>query len=142
PQMLYDAPVNLFVAGFIGSPAMNLLDARLDLADDPMVEIGSHRLALDQKVLVEHPGLRDHDGRRVVIGLRPEDLEDAARGGEVDPRHRIHVTTSIVEALGSELLVHAEVDAPPVLTDDTRELAEETGRGIDPGSARTELVAK
>lgn len=142
PQVLYDAPVNLFVAGFIGSPAMNLLDARLDLSGDPFVEIGSHRLALDPKLLVENPALGAHDGRRVVIGIRPEDLEDASLGGGTGPEHRLPVTTSIVEALGSELLVHGEVDAPPVLTDDTRELAEDTGRGLDPGSGRSELVAK
>ncbi len=79
PQELYDRPVNLFVGGFIGSPAMNLLQAELaDDGDGLAARLGSQRLPLGDRLLADHPALRDHVGRPVVLGVRPEALEDAA----------------------------------------------------------------
>jgi multiple sugar transport system ATP-binding protein len=128
PQVLYDRPANLFVAGFIGSPAMNLIDASLDLEGDRMVvTFGSTTLELDDRVLDRRPSLRAYAGRRVVVGIRPEDLEDAALTADGPRRRRMTATVDLVEALGSEVLAHFTVDAPPVVTDDTKELVRDLG---------------
>ncbi len=135
PQVLYDNPKNLFVAGFIGSPAMNLVEAELTIDDRAWVSFGTHRLELDQKVLTERPELRDYAGRSVVFGIRPEDMEDASLHTDNPPERQLHVRTTIVEALGAQLLVHFDVDAPPVLTEDTKELVLRRARSA-PSPAR------
>ena len=146
PQVLYDNPVNLFVAGFIGSPAMNLVEAELTIADRAWVQFGHHRLELDQKVLAERPALRAHAGSRIVFGIRPEDMEDASLHTDNPPERQLRVRSTIVEALGAELLVHFDVDAPPVLTEDTKELVEDSGEldalTASAGQGRSQLVAK
>ncbi|MEX2659229.1 MAG: sn-glycerol-3-phosphate ABC transporter ATP-binding protein UgpC [Acidimicrobiales bacterium] len=111
PQHLYDHPDNLFVATFIGSPQMNLVLGTLDLGDaDPHVVIGAHRFSLTPAVLAERPKLRDHDGGDVVIGIRPESLEDAATSDGRFPS-TIDVTVELREGLGSEVVAHARLDA-------------------------------
>ncbi|MGB6059814.1 MAG: sn-glycerol-3-phosphate ABC transporter ATP-binding protein UgpC [Microthrixaceae bacterium] len=142
PQVLYDHPDNLFVAGFIGSPAMNLLEARLELDDGPRVQVGSQVIEMDQKVIAERPSLRNYGGRTLVLGIRPEEMEDASLATDTPPGQRISVRTTLVEALGSELLVHAEIDAPPLHTEDTRELAEDVGTGLTKLQGKSEVVAK
>jgi multiple sugar transport system ATP-binding protein len=135
PQVLYERPVNLFVGGFIGSPAMNLVVADLHRADDGVVaSFGSHRLRLDDAVLAERPALAGHVGRSVVLGIRPEEIEDAAlAGGDGTDRagRSLDADVELVEQMGSETYVHFTVDAPPVLTEDTRELAQDrAGRDL------------
>ena len=77
PQTLYDDPVNLFVAGFIGSPAMNLLEATVGRDNGSLyVQAGSERITLDNETLAQHPAIQAYVGRDVVLGIRPEDLED------------------------------------------------------------------
>ena len=123
PQALYDHPTNLFVAGFIGSPSMNMVEA--DLSNDDgkwFVTFGSTRLRVDDSVPSERPGIRAYEGKRVVVGIRPEDMEDATLADEIPEDRRMKVEIVLREALGSEVLVHFSVDAPPVLTEDTREL--------------------
>jgi multiple sugar transport system ATP-binding protein len=128
PQVLYDRPANLFVAGFIGSPAMNLVDAALDGDGDGLtVRFGSNELALDAAVLQRRPALRAYEGRRVVVGIRPEDLDDAALQTGAPPERRMTAAVDLLEALGSEVLAHFTVDAPPVVTDDTKELVRDLG---------------
>jgi multiple sugar transport system ATP-binding protein len=107
PQVLYDRPKNLFVAGFIGSPAMNLFEAGL-AADLRSVAIGSQRIPMSDDVLVSVPGLRAYGGRSVAVGIRPEDLhaEASSRAGS-----ELKGEVELVEALGSELLVHFRTDA-------------------------------
>jgi len=128
PQELYDRPVNLFVAGFIGSPGMNLVSARLDQDPDGRfwVSLGSDALLLPESVLRQRPQLQQYVGRDVVVGIRPEDMEDTAladaREGQI-----LHSVADLVEAMGSDVLVHFPVDVPPVVTDDTRELAKDAG---------------
>jgi multiple sugar transport system ATP-binding protein len=124
PQVLYDRPTNLFVAGFIGSPAMNMVEARIDRAEDGLgVVFGSSRLALDPALLERCPRIETYEGRRVVLGIRPESIQDERYAG-LDPQGRqLRATIDLVESLGSEILAHFAVDAPPVLTEDTRELA-------------------
>ncbi|HET9443610.1 MAG TPA: sn-glycerol-3-phosphate ABC transporter ATP-binding protein UgpC [Acidimicrobiales bacterium] len=124
PQVLYDDPVNLFVAGFIGSPAMNMVEGGLERADGRLwVVLGSQRLAVDERLLAERPGLADHEGARVAVGIRPEDMEDAALAAGAPEDRRLASTAELVEAMGSDVYVHFSLDAPPVRTEETRELA-------------------
>ena len=111
PQSLYDRPCNVFVAAFIGSPSMNLFQAALDGA---RLELGSAAFDLPASVFEARPALRSFAGARVIVGIRPEDFRDpASEPGEAsDPR--LAAVISLVEALGSELLVHFRLDAAPV----------------------------
>jgi multiple sugar transport system ATP-binding protein len=128
PQELYDRPVNLFVGGFIGSPAMNLLEATLERANGGMQAVlGSQRLAIDDEVLAARPLLKEYEGKTVVLGIRPEQLEDAEIARESPADRRIRGEVELREALGSELMVHFSIDAPPALTEDVKELAEDAG---------------
>jgi multiple sugar transport system ATP-binding protein len=126
PQSLYDHPANLFVAGFIGSPAMNMVEADLVREDGGLfVVFGSTRLRVADEVVSERPGIRAYEGHRVIAGIRPENMEDASIMPVIPEDRRMKVDIVLREALGSEVLVHFSVDAPPVLTEDTRELVGE-----------------
>ena len=123
PQTLYDHPGNLFVGGFIGSPSMNMVEADLTREDGGMfASFGSNRLRVDDSVLQGRPGIRAYEGRRVVVGIRPEDMEDAEFASDAPQDRRMKVDVVLREALGAEVLIHFVVDAPPVLTEDTKEL--------------------
>jgi multiple sugar transport system ATP-binding protein len=123
PQALYERPRNLFVAGFMGSPSMNMVEADLVREDGGLfVSFGSNRLRVDDSVVAERPGVRAYEGRSVVIGIRPENMEDAEIMPEIPEERRMKVDVVLREALGAEVLIHFAVDAPPVLTEDTREL--------------------
>jgi multiple sugar transport system ATP-binding protein len=112
PQNLYDLPDNVFVAAFIGSPSMNLFDATLHVRDGGgSVDIGSQSLAFGPELLSRHPRVRDYDGRRVIIGIRPEDLEHASMATDVPADRRLTAPVRLVEALGSEIMVHLSIDA-------------------------------
>jgi multiple sugar transport system ATP-binding protein len=124
PQELYDHPVNLFVGGFIGSPAMNLIEATLERANGTLAaRLGDQRLVLDDQVLTARPGLKQFEGNKVVLGIRPEHLEDAALARDIAADRRLRGEVELTEALGSELMVHFKVNAPPALTEDVKELA-------------------
>ena len=128
PQDLYDRPVNLFVGGFIGSPAMNMLEATLAKSNGGLaVEAGGQRLVIDQELLSAQPALRSYEGKKVVLGIRPEDLEDAALAKDVPADRRLKGKVELIEALGSEIMAHFTIDAPPALTEDVKELAQDVG---------------
>jgi multiple sugar transport system ATP-binding protein len=128
PQELYDHPVNLFVGGFIGSPAMNLLEATLERENGGLSAVlGSQRLKIDDEVVAARPLLKEYEGKTVVVGIRPEQLEDAEIARESPPDRRLHGDVELREALGSELMVHFSIDAPPAITEDVKELAEDAG---------------
>jgi multiple sugar transport system ATP-binding protein len=117
PKVLYDRPRNLFVAEFIGSPAMNVVLGELEHTDgDAWVAFGGQRLRLHQATIESHPGLGAYHGRQVVVGIRPEDMEDAAVLRELDPDRRLSVICDIREDMGSEVYVHFNVAAEPVAT--------------------------
>ena len=117
PKELYARPRNLFVAEFIGSPAMNLVTAGLERSDGELsVAFGSHRLRLDPAALERRPGLSAYEGKNVVLGIRPEDIEDAAVLGESDPGRVLSVVCDIREDMGSEVVVRFNVDADPAAT--------------------------
>jgi multiple sugar transport system ATP-binding protein len=112
PQALFNAPVNLFVAGFIGSPAMNFVTARLVRDDGPAVTFADHRLAVPEDLITARPGLDAYFGREVILGIRPSDFEDA---GLADAGWaRMPVTAGVTEDLGSEIHVLFTIDAPQV----------------------------
>jgi multiple sugar transport system ATP-binding protein len=111
PQRLYDAPVNLFVASFVGSPPMNLFEAAVERDGDRLVcRIGDASLDLPADLLAERPALAAYAGRRVAIGIRPEDVREAAAWDGARLRGKI----LLVESLGSEQLVHIEIAASPL----------------------------
>ncbi len=115
PQNLYDFPVNVFVAAFIGSPSMNLFDATLMVSGDTAtVSLGSQQLSLGAEVLSSRPELRAYGGKNVVVGIRPEDFEDAAEAPQIHENQRLTVPVKLIEALGSELMVHFSIDAATV----------------------------
>jgi multiple sugar transport system ATP-binding protein len=128
PQELYDRPVNLFVGGFIGSPAMNLMEAKLKRADGGLAAVlGNQRIRLDDELVAARPALKEYESREVVIGIRPEQLEDAEIARESPEDRRLRGEVELREALGSELMVHFTIDAPPALTEDVQELAADAG---------------
>ena len=128
PQELYDQPVDMSVAGFVGSPAMNMLVAELtfDDAGQASVSFGEHRLTVPDIVLRKRPALKRYDGRRLVLGIRPEDMEDAEIVGGADGSTLVSVA-DLVEAMGADAMVHFPVDAEQVRTEDREMLDRESG---------------
>jgi multiple sugar transport system ATP-binding protein len=123
PQELFDRPANLFVATFIGSPAMNLVKARVEQEGDGLAcVVGDQRLVLPPRVAGEHRSLAAYRDRDVTLGVRPEHLSDATFA---DGEARIQGVVSLVEALGADRLVHATVDAEPVVTQELLEIAQD-----------------
>ena len=128
PQDLYDRPVNVFVAGFIGSPALNVVDARVERSDGTLAAVvGEQRIALDQELLSIRPALSSYEGREVILGIRPEELEDAALVDDAPPDRRLKGRLELREALGSEIVAHVVTEATPAVTEDVRELAADIG---------------
>jgi multiple sugar transport system ATP-binding protein len=128
PQELYDRPVNLFVGGFIGSPSMNMIEARLERDGDGLVvDLGAQKLALDRELLQARRALGAYEGQTVIVGIRPEDLEDAAIDTDAPANRRLKGDVVLREALGSEIMVHLDVDVRRAQTEEVRELAEDVG---------------
>jgi multiple sugar transport system ATP-binding protein len=128
PQELYDRPANLFVGTFIGSPAMNLFRAAIDRNGDGLAaQIDGQHVALANG----SAALAPYVGREVAVGVRPEHLTDAALGDRDAPR--VSAAVTLVEALGSERLVHLELGAKPILSEEVLEIARDT----DPAVAET-----
>jgi multiple sugar transport system ATP-binding protein len=115
PQELYKSPTNLFVAGFIGSPPMNLIEATLERGGDgevrPHVVFAGHRLAIPAQVMAERPGLERFLGRDVVLGIRPEHLSDAALKRDVDATSVLELPVRLREELGSDVQIHCGIGA-------------------------------
>jgi multiple sugar transport system ATP-binding protein len=117
PQVLYDQPVNEFVAGFIGSPSINLVEAELVQSNGRLeAVVGEHRLTVDELLARNKSGLADYVGRSVILGIRPEAFEDATLESGAPPDRRMRVTCELTEPLGSEVLVHFSTGAPRVVS--------------------------
>src|SRR5579862_8474205 len=112
PQTLFDAPVNLFVAGFVGSPAMNFVSADLVRDDGPAVTFAGYKLPVPASVVSGKPGLEQYFGKKIILGIRPSDFEDGTFADSAWPR--IAITTGVTEGLGTEIHVIFTIDAPPV----------------------------
>ena len=139
PQELYERPVNLFVGGFIGSPAMNLVEGSIERANGKLaVQIGEHRLALTDALIAYRPALETYVGRKLVVGVRPENLEDAALEPDHPADQRLRGVVVLREPLGSEIVAHFTVSAPPALTEDVRDLARDVGQETSVQAAAAE----
>jgi multiple sugar transport system ATP-binding protein len=149
PQRLYDEPDNLFVATFIGSPAMNLFPGRIEAAEgaegaeEITLRSGQHRLALDRATLAAHPDLPRLVGQPVVIGIRPEGLADVALEPGAPADRVIEATVDLVESLGAELVVHVTVSDPMAPADGDsdawRQVVARRGRAVARLTTRSRL---
>ncbi len=129
PRRLYERPANLFVASFIGSPAMNLIEARLERDGDGLAAaIGNQTLAVPPEVVVERRGLERYVGKTIGLGIRPEHVREPS---QLDGSPASLAGTVLVsEALGSEQLVHIELRGRPVVTEEVLEVASDMDASI------------
>ena len=130
PQELYDHPENLFVAGFIGSPAMNLYQSTIRRNGSTTIELGSQTLEIDPQLLAERPAIESYVDKPVAVGIRPEDMEDVAVVSHAPEERRLRSEAHLIEALGSDVLVHFNIDAERVVTQETIEAAEGAGEEV------------
>jgi multiple sugar transport system ATP-binding protein len=147
PQVLYDQPINEFVAGFIGSPAINLVAAQLEQRNGNLaVEFGEYRLTVDDHVARNRSGLKDYVGKKIILGIRPEDFEDASLESAVPSDRRLKVNIHLTEPLGAEVLVYFDTEAEGVVSSaaeaDVGEDAEVRLGGDGDGGDRTRLCAR
>ena len=125
PEVLYENPDNVFVAAFIGSPSMNLYEATLTEAEGHYnLRLGDQDLSVPDRVVAARPALRDYLDQPLVVGFRPEDLEDAAVTPDHPDDQRLDTVIAVREALGAETLVHFPVAAPSVDSGDPDALDE------------------
>jgi multiple sugar transport system ATP-binding protein len=142
PAELYNSPDNLFVAGFIGSPAMNLVYGHLETEGDRVYAVlPNSRILVGKKSLDKHPGLENMTGSELVVGIRPSDLEAATISGR-DPERSMNVTIEVTEMLGADTYIHFSVDRRPVITPDIEELLADTGQDSDSLGDKTNFVAR
>jgi multiple sugar transport system ATP-binding protein len=116
PQVLYDKPINEFVAGFIGSPSINLVESQLAQSNGHLeVTLGEHKLAVDDQLTRHRSTLSNYVGKKIILGIRPEDFEDASFEPGLPADRRIKVRADLTEPLGSEVLVHFGTEATAVV---------------------------
>jgi multiple sugar transport system ATP-binding protein len=117
PQVLYDQPVNEFVAGFIGSPAINLVEAQLEQSNGRYsVAFGEHRLTVDESAARNRTALKDYVGGNVILGIRPEDFEDASLESDAPSDRRMKIHVDLTEPLGAEVLVYFSTAATGIVS--------------------------
>jgi multiple sugar transport system ATP-binding protein len=122
PQELYNEPVNVFVAAFIGSPSMNLLDAGVEKSgSDIVLTIGDQKLTMPANVVSRHPHLEQFAGKRIIVGMRPEIFWDPLAPGAEAASQTLRANVEIVESLGSEILLHVRMNGQLADTADTRQ---------------------
>ncbi|MGF1617694.1 MAG: ABC transporter ATP-binding protein [Acidimicrobiia bacterium] len=142
PTELYNSPDNLFVAGFIGSPAMNLSYGHLETEGDRVhAVLPNARVLVGKKALDKHPGLENMVGSELVIGIRPSDLEAATVAGR-DPERSMTANIEVTEMLGADTYIHFTVDRSPVITPDIEELLADTGQTSESLGDKTSFVAR
>jgi len=142
PSELFGSPNNLFVAGFIGSPAMNLSYGHLEAeGDDLFAVLPNTRLKIDKRAIADHPGLENHTGEELVIGLRPSAMEAANVAGSA-PDRNIQAKVEVTEMLGADTYIHFTVDRSPVVTPDIEELLADTGREVSSLGNTTNFIAR
>jgi multiple sugar transport system ATP-binding protein len=142
PSELYSQPNNLFVAGFIGSPAMNLTYGHIEgSGDDVWAVLPNCRLKIHKAALDDHPGLESYVGKELVIGMRPSALEAAAVAG-ADPNRTMRAEVEVTEMLGADTYLHFTIHRSPVVTPDIEELLADTGRDASSLGDVTNFVAR
>ncbi|MCH8972260.1 MAG: sn-glycerol-3-phosphate ABC transporter ATP-binding protein UgpC [Acidobacteria bacterium] len=142
PTELFDNPVNLFVAGFIGSPAMNLMYGTLESrGQEVWLKAGEYEIKVDSRSLDAHPGVENRMGQELVVGIRPHSLEAAVVAGPDDKR-TIRAEVEATEMLGAETFVHFSGKRPPVITPDIEELLADTGQTASSLGDTSKFVAR
>ena len=142
PTELYDHPVNLFVAGFIGSPAMNLMYGTLESrGQEVWLKAGEYEIKVDSRSLDAHPGVEKRMGQELVVGIRPHSMEAAVMAGPDDKR-TIRAEVEATEMLGAETFVHFSGKRPPVITPDIEELLADTGQTASSLGDTSKFVAR
>jgi multiple sugar transport system ATP-binding protein len=142
PTELFNHPNNLFVAGFIGSPAMNLVYGHLEgSGQDVYAVLPDTRLKVGKTALDNHPGLEKHMNEEIVIGVRPNDLEAASVRGS-DPDRSMTAMVEVTEMLGADTFIHFTVNRAPVVTPDIEELLADTGGDISNLGDVTNFIAR
>ena len=142
PSELFRSPDNLFVAGFIGSPPMNLMYGRLESEGDRVFAVlPTARIEVDKRALEDHPGIENRMNEELVIGLRPSSLEAAAVAGD-NPDRSITVTVDVTEMLGADTFVHSTLNQRPVVTPDIEELLADTGQSAESLGDVTNFIAR
>jgi multiple sugar transport system ATP-binding protein len=144
PQVLYDQPVNEFVAGFIGSPSINLVESELARSNGRLeVSLGEHKLTVDDQLARNRSNLADYVGKKVILGIRPEDFEDASIEPDTPPDRRIKVAADLTEPLGSEVLVHFGTAATGVVSSAAAaDVGEDADVRLGEDAETTRLVAR
>ncbi|MFQ5948350.1 MAG: ABC transporter ATP-binding protein [Acidimicrobiia bacterium] len=144
PSTLFHEPVNLFVAGFIGSPAMNMVTGRIEGRDGALhAKFGDVSLKLPAGILEERPNLADHIGEDVVIGVRPGEFEDVRLAPPgYDQEQTMEAGVDVVEVLGPETFVHFRLPVAPVITEDVKELLADTGASPESLGNETKFAAR
>jgi multiple sugar transport system ATP-binding protein len=147
PQVLYDRPVNEFVAGFIGSPAINLVEAELEQANGRYsMSFGEHRLTVDANLARNRPRLKDYVGKPIILGIRPEDFEDATLESGAPDDRRMKVEIDLTEPLGADVLLYFGTAAtgvvPSAATADDGDDASVHLGGNGDGPARTRMCVR
>jgi multiple sugar transport system ATP-binding protein len=142
PSELYAHPNNLFVAGFLGSPAMNLTYGHLEAeGDQVLVVLPNNRLKVEREAIEDHPGLADYMGKELVVGLRPNAMEAASVVGP-DPQKTMQAQVEVTEMLGADTYIHFTVNRAPVVTPDIEELLADTGRDASSLGDTTNFIAR
>jgi multiple sugar transport system ATP-binding protein len=146
PRVLYNQPTNEFVAGFIGSPAINLVEAQLEQENDHLsVTFGEHRLTVDDSVARNRSGLQDYVGKSIILGIRPEDFEDASVDSSGPSDRRLKVEVDLIEPLGADVLLYFSSAATGVVSSAAAaDVGEDAGIriGDDDGSSKARLCAR
>ncbi len=143
PRNLYDQPTNLFVAGFIGSPAMNFVYGTVAADGDRVyAAFAGTRILIDPARLEAKKGLVDYKGKEIVLGFRPESFEiQQAASGDTSDR-TLQVEVGLVEQLGSEAFLHFTQPSPPVVTPELRELMEDEGTDVETLGNESKFTAR
>jgi multiple sugar transport system ATP-binding protein len=143
PAELFHQPTNLFVAGFIGSPAMNMVSGHLEHAGEDLIAVfGEIRLKLDARTKSERPGLAGFVGKDLIIGIRPGDFEDVAFAQGDTSGRTIDATIEVTEVLGPETFTHFLLPIPPVITPDIEELLADSGADAASLGNETKFTAR
>jgi multiple sugar transport system ATP-binding protein len=142
PSELFTSPNNLFVAGFIGSPAMNLTYGTIEgSGDEVWAVLPNSRLKIHKTAIDDHPGLESYVGKELVIGVRPSSLEAAAVAG-ADPDRTMRAEIEVTEMLGADTYIHFTIHRSPVVTPDIEELLADTGRDASSLGDETNFIAR
>lgn len=144
PQEMYDTPVNVFVAGFIGSPAMNFLQARLEKGEEGLAAVfGKTRISIPKEVLDRTKDIDSYVGKPVVLGIRPEHIEDAQVAEMAKDLNTIEIEPQVIESMGSEKYVYFEVPRElAAQTQSIAEMAESSGIGDTKSDLGELMVAR